>query len=108
MNRTYITCPEFRTYQKSLRRALKLQAREYERRLEKLNGEHETNIQNWLQSVRKDTFEEYKKVTDQKIDTLERKEDERSGRVALFRMLSGAGALGLVLQLLQLLGWVPR
>ncbi len=108
MTKPFVTRREFRELRKLERRALKLQATEYERRLEALNGEHKTNVENWRTSVRHTTFEAYKEAMEKRVDALEAKEDERKGRVAFFQMLAGAGALGFAVQLIQLLGWIKN
>lgn len=95
---------EWKLQIKSDRRAMKLQAKEYERRLIVLNGEHKTNIENWLTSVRKESFDEFKKLMDERVDDLQRAEDQRRGGMIVLRLLAGAGALGFVLSILNTTG----
>lgn len=97
----YITRREFHIHFDAINKALALQAREYERRLLDLNGEREENRRNWSSSVRKDTFEQYQRTMDEKVQQFQQKEDQRTGRVMLYRALAGAGAAGLVIQVLE-------
>lgn len=102
----YVVRREFKTYRKFASRATKLRDREVDGRLLELTAEHATNIQKWLTSVHQDLFREVIKTIDVKISVLQQKEDERTGRTALFRILASAGALSLLGQILHLLGFI--
>lgn len=88
--------------------ALKLQAAEYERRLDGLNGE-QNRIQNVLEkSVPREVFEAYKDAEAKAINAfiLEVRtwRAEISGALSLVRFMGFAGVVALILALLRLAG----
>ena len=93
-----------RRVRKLERRALKLQAREYERRLKGLNGEHKRMSEYVEQTVRQEAFEDYKRLIDERVGALRRAEDQRTGGMILVRVLATSGAVGLLLSILNSIG----
>lgn len=89
---------------KSDRRALKLQAREYERRLKQLNGEAKRIREILATTVSHTSFEDYKKLMDERVSALRKAEDQRVGGMILVRILATSGTMGLLLSILNAMG----
>ncbi len=84
---------EFKEFRRTQRQALKLQAREYERRLKHLNGEQKRIAAAAAVSVRKDLYESDKDGMDARIDALRAAEDKRIGALRLIGLLAAGGAV---------------
>ena len=100
----YLTRREFKAFKETERRALKLQAKEYERRLKALNVEHKRISQFVEQTVRQEAFDDYKRLIDERVGALRRAEDQRTGGMILVRILATSGAVGLLLGILNAIG----
>ena len=111
MGDKFLTRREFKTFERwQLRaeqerdQALKLQAKEYERRLEALNHESE-RLDRYLQSTVSETsFEDFKKLLEERVSALRKAEDQRMGGLILLRVLAGSGAVGLLISILNIIG----
>src|ERR1700675_2546068 len=95
-----LTRREWRDTRKLDRRALKLHAREIERRLKHLNGETQRAAAVAAVTVRKDVYDGDKKDQDRRIDELESKDDQRAGAIRLIGLLASGGAVSGVIALL--------
>jgi len=100
----FVTRREFREYQRITKRALRLQAKEYERRLKNLNGEAKRLAKFLKSTISKRAFEDFKKLLDERVGALRKAEDQRQGGMILVRILASAGALGLLISVLNALG----
>lgn len=108
---TPVTRREFKAYEKwQIRaerwrdRALRLQAKEYERRLGDLNHEAQRLAKFVETTVSETAFGDYKTLLDERVNALRRAEDQRSGGMLVLRILAGSGAVGLLLSILNAVG----
>jgi hypothetical protein len=99
-----ITRREFDEYKKVTQRELDLQAKEYERRLTDLNGEAGRLAKFMHSTVSQESFGDYKKLIDERVDALRKAEDQRTGGLILLRVLAVSGSFGLLLSLLNSFG----
>jgi len=96
-----VTRREWKQERKNDRRALKLQATEYKRRLKSLNGEQNRIANAAAQSVRKDVYDSNQKALDDRLKALEAQENRRAGALRLIAVLAAGGLLSGLLGLWQ-------
>lgn len=97
----FVTRREYKEARRLMRRALNLQATEYERRLGQLNGEQGRIAEAAATAVRKDVYEQTRAGSDARIAALEAQENRRVGAMRLIGLLAAGGFLTGVLGLWQ-------
>jgi len=98
----YVTRREFAEVRRANRRALKLQAREYERRLKHLNGEQKRIAAAAAVTLRKDIYDAERKTLEARLNILETAENRRAGAMRLVFVLATSGAVSGVVGLASL------
>ena len=100
--------PYFEARLKDLRRALKLQAAEYERRLNQLNHAHEQNIERNAEFVSEEKFNgfvrefrEYKETTDKALQIAQGVTSGVNKTIAVI-----VGCFTFLLVILGIIGWI--